>query len=144
MKLYVVTAGYYSDYHVCGIFESEEKAKLYVELNKSSDYFNQDMRYHCEETLDDRLTDAKDTRKLYSVNIYPDTGETVVEEDDYYDHLAPIPDYAKFHEEQVWDWEKSQSVIVLSIQVLANDEDHALKIAQDKLAQYKAEKAGII
>lgn len=145
MKLYVVTAGYYSDYHICGIFESEEKAKLYVELNDSSTgCWNEGMEYHCEDTLDDRLMDANDTRKLYSVNVNPDTGRMIVGEDEDHDHLTPDPYYAKFHECQTYDWNKQQEVTIHSIQVLADNEEKALKIALDKYAEYKAEKAGII
>lgn len=143
MKLYVVTAGRYSDYHIVGAFESEEKAKLYVELNDPTNYYS--VGYYCEETLDDRLMDINDRRKLYSVDIYPDTGKMIVEEDRDYDHLAPDPKYTEFHEHQVWDWKNnSQCVTVHSIVVLADNDDQALKIAQDKYAEYKAEKAGII
>lgn len=144
MKLYVVTAGCYSEYHICGIFESEEKAKLYVELNDSTDYYNEGMAYHCEETLDDRLMDANDSRKLYSVNVYPDTGKMLVGEDEGYYHLTPDPYFANFHEYRTYDFNKHEDVTVHGIHILANDKDHARKIAQDKYAEYKAEKAGII
>jgi hypothetical protein len=30
MLVYVVTSGEYSDYHICGVFSSEEKAKTYM------------------------------------------------------------------------------------------------------------------
>ena len=124
MKLYVVTAGCYSDYHIVGIFESEENAKLYIELNSKDPQgcWDEDMEYHCYETLDDRLMDANDSRNLYSVEIYPDTGKMKVE-GVYWNHLTPDPDYAKFRKHQVWDWKKSRDVTVHSILVLANDED---------------------
>ena len=32
MKVYVVTQGYYSDYHICGIYATEEQAKAFCKV----------------------------------------------------------------------------------------------------------------
>jgi hypothetical protein len=37
-KVYIVTAGDYSDYYICGVFSSEEKAKVCVEDTPDGDY----------------------------------------------------------------------------------------------------------
>lgn len=144
MKLYVVTAGYYSDYHIVGIFESEEKAKLYVETN-DNDYFDENMSYREYDTLDDRIMDINDTRKLYSVEIYvhPNTGEIVVNKIRS-NRLIPGFEDGEFQEYRRWDKRLDRSVVVHGIHVLADCKEQALKIAQDKYTEYKAQKAGII
>ena len=43
MKIYVIVAGEYSDYHIIAATENEEKAKSLVELiNKSHNYYGYD------------------------------------------------------------------------------------------------------
>lgn len=144
MKLYIVTAGCYSDYHIVGAFESEEKAKLYVEANEN-DYFDEDMSYREYDTLDDRLMDINDTRKLYSVEFYvnPNTGEIVVNKLRS-NRLIPGFKDGEFQEYGRWDKRRNMHVVVHGIHVLADYKEQALKIAQDKYAEYKAQKAEII
>ena len=56
MKIYIVTAGEYSDYHICKVFLDKEKADKYVALETECDEFLSYNMYVSEwETSDDKV-----------------------------------------------------------------------------------------
>jgi len=101
MKVYVVSAGEYSDYHICRIFLDKEKAKKYVAIeNEINQYYecwitewetddNEiDMNakvghyYYAYIDLDGELkTDEEDEGKETFPHI--DKGEVIIETDDW-------------------------------------------------------------
>ena len=119
MKVYVVTQGSYSDYHISGVAIDRETA----ELIKARGYDDPEI----EEYDTDDFTPLKD-RKPYRVGI-PKAGAISVK------LIEGLP-YAPG---KVFEYKWGHYV-----NVYAKDEDHALKIAFDKVAEYKAEKKGVI
>lgn len=115
-KVYVLTDGSYSDYHIIGVF-STEKAGIKAQKEFGGDF---------EEYELDEL--GKDNRVPFYVR-FDDTGTNCNPESSYninmlntircYTHPGhPHPIYATY--------------------VMAEDKEHAIKIAADLVAQYKA------
>lgn len=40
MKIYVVTEGEYSDYHICAVFDNKKKAELYCAVREEKDFLD--------------------------------------------------------------------------------------------------------
>ena len=40
MKIYAVTEGEYSDYHICAVFDDEKKAELYCAVREEKDFLD--------------------------------------------------------------------------------------------------------
>ena len=119
MKVYVVTQGSYSDYHISGVAIDRETA----ELIKARCYDDPEI----EEYDTDDFTPLKD-RRPYRVGI-PKAGAISVK------LIETLPGSPGKVFEYKWGH---------IVDVYAKDEDHALKIAFDKVAEYKAEKKGVI
>lgn len=138
MKIYVIVAGEYSDYHIITATDDEEKAKSLVELiNKSHSYYGYDDASIEEYDTDDvDISLSNKDRKYFKVcsSKYHDwkisCGE--VNLDDYLVYrkcngfftLSGIPHSWEFY-------------------CAAKDEDHAKKIATDWIAKEKARLFGI-
>lgn len=126
MKIYVVTEGSYSDYHIVGVSDDVETAY------KIADYRGAEVEtYDTNDFTDDRLF------WLYTCHTwYDDYGEKQERES------IECRMQDEFHEEvnivrSIWD-KRSYKVVVK-----ANDRDHALKTARDMVAQYRAKEADI-
>lgn len=127
--VYIIMKGSYSDRHICAVTLDKERAEQLKRLYNNPYAF--DEPYITEYKLDETI-------KLNIYQVYfKQNGEfirvcreeygfckigTINIEDYYYDD----------NDEQVY-----------SVYVEAADEDHARKIAQDMLAEYKARKEGI-
>ncbi|MDD3238259.1 MAG: hypothetical protein PHV37_09210 [Candidatus Gastranaerophilales bacterium] len=61
-KVYIVTEGDYSDYHIEKVFSKKEDAELYVQLNKS-DYYSMEVEEY--EIDNVKLPDEKDVIHYY-------------------------------------------------------------------------------
>lgn len=117
MKIYIITKGDYSDYHICNVTTDYETAKRYKEAYS-----------------DDIWGDAH-------IEVYED-GENGKER--YCWWYNPVNNAAKISEyngkEKVM---KNREDKIYSVYVYAPDEKHAAKKAQDMIAKYKAEQAGL-
>lgn len=120
-KVYVVTQGVYSDYHICAVAATEEIAKKLQKI------------YSGDATIEEYdLNDAKDdVRVFYDVTF---TDNKVSAHFDKYGNRESI----KFYKGNKW---QSDCLIV---SVRARDVDHAVKIAQDRRAEYLAKKEGVV
>ena len=119
--VYVITKGDYSDYHICAVTMDYDRAKRMQKLY-SDRYGEANIETY---TLDE----AKTTGRVYYVEFENDVSVAIhMDEDDDYDN-KPIVD----------SWFNP-----IRVYVRAKDEAHALKIAQDEYAKWKAEQAGII
>ena len=114
MKVYVITKGYYSDYHIVGVCLDKKKAKEIAEA--VSDLY--------EAYVEEYNTDAFVTGFRHHVN--------------YVDGIwrAGIDDYDKHQSNYAYS---DKSFIVY-----AKDKEHAIKIAQDMRAEYLAKQEGVI
>lgn len=124
---YAVTDGDYSDYHIIAITDNKERAENIKKLYSSKysepmieEFFDGESK---DEVLYDVWYETNGSYKLFLQNF--DMNEfsniNIVKENILRD-----------------DWWK------YSVLVMAKDENHAIKIAQDLWAEYKAKKEGIV
>lgn len=123
MKVYVVTQGEYSAYHIVGVTLDREKAERWIELYNAEERTSykdvQIEEYKADEFGNDGLYQWEVSRGWGDEDVLLDTkggydyGEWYNDDDNY------------------------------RVTVMARDKDHALKAAYDKIAMIKAEKEGI-
>lgn len=123
MKVYVITEGDYSDYHIVGVTLDWKKAEAYCRVARSDLYAPE------VEEFDTDLFDGIEGRKPYSVIRYKD-GRVEAEELDggYFYEIA------EKHNVQRLGYTVDDNWIV---HVLAEDEAHARKIGIDYIMQAK-------
>lgn len=127
MKIYIVTKGYYSDYHIEAVFTSLRKAELYVAVRKNNKYSDE---YDIEEfdTADEKITDKNEkVGYLFRAKWVPHKGWVIPECLDGEVQFEPNPEELTWY--RVW--------------ISENDPTKARKILQDRIAQHKAEILGI-
>lgn len=125
MKVYVVTQGDYSDYHICGVAVKKSVAEEIVRRIKRSSRFYSDVR------IEEYNTDEYEGICLGNLTAYHirlskmgniiDIRELEEREGICFTEYNQIDSYREGY----------------SINVVARDETHAKKIAQDKLAEFK-------
>jgi len=129
-KLYVVTRGEYSDYCISAIFDSKELAQAYIEkfsIFENRHYFNGFNEIE-EFVLNPQEEHLLTNRKPFMVEMRRngDVG-SVLEEVEFnypnYDGLVEFIGYAH-------DPDRTMRIVVF-----ANDEKHAIKIANEKRGQ---------
>jgi len=112
-KVYVITQGEYSDYHICAIFSDKKKAKEVV------DFFNDGCELaNIEEWLIDVV--PPENRKRFCVFM----GKNGDVEDISKDKLCDVADFKN----KVSEWWNKNG---WTFRVWAKDKDHAIKIAGD-------------
>lgn len=124
MKIYVVTRGEYSDYHICAVTDDKEKARIIVE--KCSDHFNL-AKIEEYDTEDCEIIIKR--KNMYSCSKYKNNEIEIfkitrLEECDDEDVIEDY--YGELH-----------------VYIFADNEEQALKIASDKFAKYISEKQGL-
>ena len=135
MKVYVIEKGEYSDRHVIGVTLDEEKAKYVVEEgnNRASKNFwwaCNDFGYTEFEMdkFDELYNLYKNNYKLFRVEKDLKNKDITISERDIADNLDNSGIVRKY------DYDS-----YLSVYVLANTAEKALKIAADKFAEYEYE-----
>ena len=128
MKIYVITKGDYSDYHICGVSTDKEKAEKLARF-----FTDQWDDAKVEEYDTDRYELLSDNTKVYRVLFYENGNvhKLTHESSDYYDNKITEldPTYC--------------SGATLSVYVSADDEISAIKIASEKRAKFLAEGIGL-
>jgi len=130
MKVYVVTAGDYSDYHVVTVFTSEKKADAFVSLyNRSTEYESATVdEYDADSVKVNGFTffvsKNLDTSELHAYTISEEYDDAVVFEDSFRrgDFIGPAH---------------------LITHVFTDSLEKAKKIALDRFTAYEAREAGI-
>ena len=116
MKIYIITKGDYSDYHICNVTTDYQKAKRY------------------KEAYSDKWSEAW-------IEVYED-GEK--EKERYCWIYNPVS-----HTAEISDYNENERVLktigdkIYRVVVYADTKKHAIKKAQDMIAKYKAEQAGL-
>lgn len=126
MKVYVITNGIYSDYHICGVATDYETAEK-IRKHTSGRYDES----RIEEYETDTWSDIVRIGGLYHVNKYGAHLQACRENYDVealYNNRNVVMDYGNGGK---------------GVNVIARDEDHAKKIAADLFAKYEAEKNGL-
>lgn len=122
--VYVITKGAYSDYHICAVTMDKDRAERIKELC-SEGWGEANIEKYV-------LDEAKTAGRVYYVEFENDAPvEIHIDEYDGFGDYDKGPVVASWYEP-------------IRVFVRAKDEDHALKIAQDEYAKWKAEKAGIV
>lgn len=123
-KIYIITKGRYSDYHICAVTMDKSRAENLKKLF--------DGRWEEAEIEEYTLDEAQNNEYVYYI--------------DFQDNLSPhiyIDEYSGFANSS-----DASQVIECSeyvrVCVRAKDEKHAMKIAQDEYARWKAEQEGIM
>ena len=125
-KVYVITKGDYSDYHICAVTLDKERAQKLQKMYTDG--------INIAEVEEYIPNEAKPMMFLFGVEFYK--GQFIrfkADEYKFYDDgniEVSLDFYSDEWHDIVW--------------VEAADEDHALKIARDRLAEVKAKKAGIV
>lgn len=138
MKVYVLTDGIYSGYHILAVFLDKTAAENAMKVfNSKSDFPSKYMRI--EEYESDMFTD---NRLQYEYT------ESYLRPYDQYrqEHIYLVDEYDLEHDSRELNKVKSRLVrlgIVYSCKILATDEQTALKIGRDLVAEYRAREAGI-
>lgn len=122
-KVYVITKGEYSNYHICAVTLDEERAEK-LQKRYSSRW---DSAVIEEYTLSERVE-----REVYGV-VFNADGVC---------RRVRLDDFGYKNGEVSKDYELGKVLTIYWVE--ATDEDHAMKIAQDRYAQDKAKKAGIV
>ena len=136
MTLYVVTEGDYSAYHIIGIYSAKEKAEK-VKLYHSMLYEYPDIEKW---EMDGIPEDIEDVREYYHVTY---SGRQ------YGEGRWSCSRYTKVGKENIKDclYElDTRFPLFFKIDIPCDrvkDEQHAIKIAQDKLSEIKAMKEGV-
>ena len=137
MTLYVVTEGEYSDYHIVGIYSTKELAEK-VKKYHNGLYDYPDIE---EWELDkDIPVNLEDVREYYRVTYYSRQ---------YGEGRWECSRFSKIGKENITDCPWSISKVFPKYFMIdipcdrVKDEAHAVKIAQDKMAEIQAMKNGI-
>ena len=123
MKIYVVTQGEYSAYHIVGVTLDRAKAERWVEL-----YNAEDRIYHRDAQIEEYEADEFGNDGMYLWEVSQGWGE-----DDVVLDTKSGYDYG--------EWYNGDDNY--RVTVMARDKDHALKAAYDKIAKLKYEEEGI-
>ena len=134
MKIYIITKGSYSDYHICAVSTDKKKAEI---LRKAFDD-NDDWRKAQIETYetDQFLTEIENGMKLYLCGVKDDGGMSIITYESDLDYIVPS-DF------KVRKYTKGNMAPGYGVNVFAKDKEHACKIAADKIAEFKAREEGI-
>jgi hypothetical protein len=127
MKVYIITKGDYSDYHICAVTTDKKKAEMLRKAYNDLDGWRK-ARIETYDT-DTFLTEIENGLKLYNCTMEHNKPMVIHEVD---------LDYMNSH-----DFNVRYKHYTYWVYVWAKDEEHALKIASDKIAEYKANKEGI-
>lgn len=129
MKVYVITSGCYSDYHINRVFIDRDKAELYCAM-VNKDFNHEAVEIEEYETSDDDIEGKLDKHYMFRIT---DGQEEPTECECIY-RLSPK------NKNQVYiDYRRIKAIVFLT----RNDPELAFKIAQDMIAKYKAELNGL-
>lgn len=136
MIIYVVTKGSYSDYHICGVALSRDRAEKLVKLY--SDWYD-------EPKIEEYDTEAADADMLdhlvpvYNVDINHH-GEYIVQIKEYTDSREPFKPSFKLIQRDFFGRSCEPKFRAF---LTAKDAEHAVKIAQDERTKQLARAMGL-
>ena len=133
MTVYVITKGDYSDYHICAVATDKKKAEILKKAFDDKDGWGE-ARIETYET-DQFLTEIESGLNLYRCTMKDSDLSVSVWMTDL--------DYTRSSDFKVRKHKERFNTSTYAVYVWAKDEDHACKIAADKIAEYKAKEVGV-
>lgn len=141
MKIYVITQGEYSDYTICAVSVDKDDAERKCAL------LNQNVRYgeYCEieeyDTDDMEVETTEEVKKRFEMCVRERTGEIKWFIESYltFENI----DEAYYIKRDCFDCGKDRCIEVVATLPKDTTEEQAKKIMLDRVAKFKAEKAGI-
>lgn len=135
MKVYVVTSGCYSEWHIDAVCDNEEKAQKICDLIDADD----------EPAVNEWDTDIYDIiddgTNLYDITIDPTDNKIII----VYSWKLHDPVFNVVVKDSGAYWDHSNADIPnIIFRVRARDEEHARKIALDRYYNWKAVKEGVV
>lgn len=138
-KVYMVTSGEYSDYHVCGIFSTLEKAEQYAAAQDTNNYCTCDFDRHYIEVVEvDEYTVECET-------VYKAINFHLGEHNCGWNMIYGLKPFELSIEEYThWGYGGYKGIIpVEKTFIVYEDDELVTKIVRDHVAQWKAEQAGL-
>lgn len=130
MTVYIVTDGCYSDKDIVGVFLNKDKADYFEKFHTSED--GEVLEY---DTIDDDFTIDVETINYYDVTL--DNKGTVEScEAKTFEYIPGNGDFQETFYQAAW-------LHGFRGKIIADSEEQAIKIMQDKRAQWLAEEYGI-
>ena len=127
MDVYIVTCGEYSDYRIERVFTDYKKAEQYIALqNRNPDGYQDEWNLECYSTSDDILEGEIKVYYLYTFSFR--SGEAIIESV----RIVGYP-MKKFFQYRFG----SDQLLGFKITLEEEDEEKALKIAQDEYAKMR-------
>jgi hypothetical protein len=131
-QVYIVTSGSYSDYGIVSVWSTKEAAEKVAKAmtRKNDDADVEEWTLHEPDDATEMIS-----RRIFLVRI-SQAGEVVLthEYGPYYT-LDAVDETVRKNGNVEWDW---------IVDVRADNEEHACRIAFDRIAQHKAVEAGIV
>ena len=124
-KVYVITAGSYSDYHICAVTLDPQKAKTLRKFYNKTEMDGADVEEYDADFCYDRIASGYE---MYLVQ-FDQTGNA------HWIRKNITPDGENIY--------STCNGYYINVTVWAKDEESAIKIAAEKRAKYLAEKEGI-
>lgn len=135
-KVYLVTCGEYSDYHVVEVFDNREMAEQYICIHQSkdSDKMHIEVRNMC------RVSCSNELHVYHGVHFYLYEDGCIDIDEDVYD-TSPI--MTDIHMTRYGKPTYYSGVISIPSKFSLDNKDLVTKIIYDAVAKFKAEEAGI-
>lgn len=129
--VYLVSSGIYSDYSVHGIYSTRKRAEARSRLVRDANEVQ-------EFILDEGIEAVNQGLNSWLVHFYEDGSTSPFQSDWEFSNsiTGRVKDLRKTKQH-------GQPRAEFTVYVMARDEAHALKIAQDKRAEYLAKEAGV-
>lgn len=129
MKIYVITKGEYSDYHICAVTENKEKAEILCE-KFACDYETAQIEEYDTE-FNELIINNKKAYHCY----YKEDGDIEITEASF-DIIVEYNTRVHRFSKDSWMYKQGN---LLEVYLFANNSKDAIKKASDKFSKYRAE-----
>ena len=138
MKVYIVTSGEYSDYHIDAVCLDREQAEKLAQVVTD----NTCGTGHVREWDTDQFKIIDDGMRVFHIYIYLSDDKREID-DIFVGRLNSSFEVFTTKKNKFED-RSDENIPLLVMTIRAKDEEHAKKIVYDKFAEWKAEKEGLV
>ena len=138
MKIYVITKGSYSSYHICAVATDKKKAKKLAKIYTDR-YDDAKVEEYDTEDCEDLLSGKVPYEVIFDVAGEVLDARKVIDVWDF----NPVVSLTRVYEHGINFHCPGRYSAALSVGLYASSEEEAIKIAAEKRAKYLAEKNGL-